>query len=149
MRDAVDRLRVRFGNDFRGRYGWAAKSLGKSDPSFADIEEDAGFDHMRPWYKMASHNVHANPKGIQFRLGYDGDDLMLAGPSNEGLADPGQYTALSLLQLTVVMLNLRITAENLIGLLVLSRLTDEVREAFLDAHHRMGESKRTDRTEAP
>jgi hypothetical protein len=148
MQDTVDRLCVRFGVDFRSTYGWAARSLGKSNPTFADVEGGAGLDHMRPWYKMASHNVHANPKGIQFRLGYDGDDLMLAGPSNKGLADPGQYTALSLLQLTVVMLNLRVTAENLIGLLVLSRLTDEVREAFLDAHHKMGESKRVSRAGA-
>jgi len=142
IEDSVNKLCERFGPNFREKYGWAAKSLDNPNPSFADIENSAGFEHMRPWYKMASHNVHANPKGIMFRLGYDQRDLMLAGPSNEGPADPGQSTALSLLQLTVPLLSLHVSAENLLELLVLSKLTHEVRDAFLEAHQKLEDRKK-------
>jgi Family of unknown function (DUF5677) len=141
MEDTINNLCERFGSNFRKRYGWAAKSLGKPDPSFADIENRAGFEHMRPWYKLASHNVHANPKGIMFRLGYGQWDLLLAGPSNEGLSAPGQSTALSLSQLTIALLNMRVSVENFLEILVLSKLTWEVRDAFLDAHQRLEELK--------
>jgi hypothetical protein len=42
-------------------------------------------DYLRPYYKLASHNVHAQPKGILFKLGLvQNQDILLAGPSNYG-----------------------------------------------------------------
>jgi hypothetical protein len=86
-----------YGPEFGKPYGWAAKHLAKRDPTIADIQEAAGIDHLGPYYRMASHNVHANPRGVFFKLGLIGElEVLLAGPSNSGLADPGYATALSL-----------------------------------------------------
>ena len=45
------------------------RRLSKQDLNFSDIERAVRLDHLRPYYKLASHNVHANPKGMLFRLG--------------------------------------------------------------------------------
>jgi uncharacterized protein DUF5677 len=80
-----DKLCSQYGKDFGANNGWAAEALSKSDPKFSDIERASGLERLRPYYKMASHNVHANPKGIQFRLGLSkGLNVLLAGPSNYG-----------------------------------------------------------------
>ena len=77
------------------------------DSPFADIEKASGLDHLRPYYKMASHNVHANPRGISFHLGLsDGSDILLAGPSSYGLTDPAHGAAMSVHQATIPMLSL-------------------------------------------
>jgi hypothetical protein len=102
----------------------------------ADIEADVGLDYMRPYYKMASNNVHANPQGILFKLGLIPEigDILLTGPSNLGLTDPGHCTAISLLQITT---NLLTTAEpnmdRIVILQILSALTNEIGEAFYKA----------------
>jgi len=92
---------AKYGPDFKGSQGWAAATLGKRDPTIADILEASKIDHLGPYYRMASHNVHANPKGVFFKLGLMGEmNVLLAGPSNAGLADPGDATARSLVQIS-------------------------------------------------
>jgi len=55
--------------DFAMPNGWASDALGKKRVTFADLESKGQLDHFRPYYKMASHNVHAGAKGITWRLG--------------------------------------------------------------------------------
>lgn len=66
--EAVEQLYAnllgRFGHSFGTQYGWAAEQLGIKKPAFDRIERAAGIDHLRAHYRMASHNVHANPKGV-------------------------------------------------------------------------------------
>src|SRR6266571_2091772 len=51
-----DALITRFGTVFSEDYGWAAQALGKTGRvTFADIERDMHLDHLRPYYRMASH----------------------------------------------------------------------------------------------
>jgi hypothetical protein len=110
--------------------------LNKLRPNFRDIEEYVGLDYLRPFYKMACHNIHANPKGVFFKLGlYPTDpEILLAGPSNLGLADPGQGTALSLLQVTICLLTSKTTIDGLIIGEILRRLNEEIEEAFFEIH---------------
>jgi translation initiation factor 2 beta subunit (eIF-2beta)/eIF-5 len=128
-------LTARFGPAFKESHGWAAHHLKKPNPTFADIERAVRSDHLRPYYRLASHNVHANPKGVFFKLGMMGEtDILLAGPSNAGLADPGQGAAISLARacsnLTVLLCDL----DTLVALKMIAHLMDEVREAFGVAH---------------
>jgi len=135
VRQARDAALQRYGRDFDSQYGWAALALGKKRPSLRDIEEAARIDHFRAHYKMASHNVHANPKGVFFKLGLmDKQEVLLAGPSNAGLSDPGQSTAISLLQITSALCTLQPDLDSIVGQKVLVRLTDEAVEAFASAH---------------
>ena len=126
----------KFGRSFNEDYGWAASALGTERPSIAAIERAAQMDHLRPYYRMASDNVHANSHGTFYKLGgFSPDlDILLSGPSNMGLADPGHGTALSLSQITAALVSTAPTLDSLIELMVLRQLEEETGEAFFHAH---------------
>lgn len=127
--------KLRFGKDFTFQYGWAAHHLAKSNPTFADLEEASGIDHLRPYYRLASHNVHANIKGLLFKVGLLSEiDVLLAGPSNAGLAEPGHSTALSLNHVTMSLMNIDQTLDTLVAMQVMALLANEIGEAFGQAH---------------
>jgi len=136
IRETYQHYINKYGPNYKQPYGWASVVLAKDHPTIADIEADVGLDHMRPYYKMASHNVHANPQGILFKLGLipESADILLTGPSNLGLADPGHCAAISLLQITT---NLLTTAEpnldRIVILQILSALANEIGAAFYEA----------------
>ncbi|MBR0840485.1 hypothetical protein JQ607_09830 [Bradyrhizobium liaoningense] len=136
-------LIAKYGKPFRNSQGWAAKHLGKDDPSFADIQEAASIDHLAPFYKMASHNVHANPKGVLFKLGLAGQsNILLAGPSNAGLTDPGHAAALSLVQISSSLLSLNSTADYIVTMKMMQILADEIGDALIVAHRELEEEER-------
>ena len=122
---------ARFGRHFKEQYGWASAALGKSKPTFADIEIGAGVEHLRPYYKLASHNVHANPRGVFFRLGMLKErQMILAGPSDAGLSDPGQSAAISLAQLSAAICRLHPTLDSCVMAKLIGNLADDVAQAF-------------------
>jgi hypothetical protein len=140
--DAIEREYVlaldRYGTNFRSQNGWASEYVKKGNPNFADLEIAAGVDHLRPYYKLASHNVHANPKGVLFKLGFFGDaNTLLAGPSNAGLADPGHSTAISLNQISATILHFFPSFDNIIAVKVMSLLADTIGKEFLKAHKQL------------
>ncbi|WP_292388896.1 DUF5677 domain-containing protein [Methanosarcina sp. UBA5] len=127
----------KYGESFEHLYGWASKELNKPRPKFTDIEKAVGSEHMRPYYKMASNAVHAEPNGTFFNIGLskaDEEKILLAGPSDSGLADPGSGTAVSLNLINTILITSRPTVENLIILQATSMLVNEINEAFLEAH---------------
>lgn len=136
-----DALVKRFGSSFKDDYGWAAGALGKKRVSFGDLEAEAGLGHLRPYYKMASHNVHANIKGAKFKLGLglEKQPLLLAGPSSYGFADPAHGAAISLSQITVALLNTRPNLDRLVILTILNRLTKEIGDEFLGIQTKLDE----------
>jgi len=140
VQQAYDAVIAKFGSAFgKGDYGWAGHHLGKVKPTFRDIESAARVDHFRAHYRMASHNVHANPKGVFFRLGLLAESqVLLAGPSNAGLADPGHGAALSLARVTAALAGLQqSTLDNIVALQMIVQLVDEIGEAFGEAHERL------------
>ncbi len=137
----------RFGKSFKEEYGWAASVAGNERPTFVNIEKLADVDHMRPYYRMASINVHAGSHGAYFRLGQGlstENRSLLAGPSILGLADPGHATAISLCQTTVSLLATRSTVSYLVVSRILMKMQDEIGEAFLDVHHQLESSEEGD-----
>jgi Family of unknown function (DUF5677) len=136
-------LVARFGLAYRTDYGWAASELNKDRPSFRDIEEEVGLDYLRPFYKMASHNVHANPKGILFKLGlYNNDrDILLAGPSNTGLTDPAHSAAISLGQITTNLLTMDSNLDRLVICSMLLKLQRRIGDEFLKVQNVIEENE--------
>jgi len=134
LKKEYDLLINRFGTIFKKEYGWAYPTIDSKNPTFRDIEKAVGLNHLRPYYKMACHNVHANPRGIFFKLGLypDSRDILLAGPSNIGLADPGHSAALSLAQITISLLTHNPNLDRLVICQIVFKLQDEIGAAFLD-----------------
>jgi hypothetical protein len=138
LQQQFDKVVARYGTSFKEPYGWAADHLKNPKPNFAQIEEAAKIHRLRPHYRFASHNVHANPKGAFFRLGLlPGTPLLLAGPSNSGLVEPGQCAALSLAQVTTVFGTLHPSLDNNVTLRVIAQLVEEIEEAFGAAQKRL------------
>ncbi|GAB4008041.1 hypothetical protein GCM10028808_13240 [Spirosoma migulaei] len=113
-----------------GNYGWAASALGKKKVDYKDIEGDVGVSHLRPYYKQASANIHATPKGLFFSLGTATSNILPTGPSIFGLMSPGQLTAISLLQITTSFLQLQLNVDRVVMCHVLTKLEKEVGLAF-------------------
>jgi hypothetical protein len=136
-------LIARFGPAYRNEYGWAASELNKDRPSFRDIEEEVGLDYLRPFYKLASHNVHANPKGIFFKLGlYNNNrDILLAGPSNTGLTDPAHSAAISLGQITTNLLTMDSNLDRLVICNMLLKLGRRIGDEFLKVQNLIEENE--------
>jgi hypothetical protein len=127
IKQQYDRVIQEYGSSFGKQYGWASDVLGSEHPSFAALERKVGIDHLRGHYGMASYNVHANPKGIFFNLGLmDENALLLAGPSNSGLADPGHAAAISLLQVSTVIGTIEPNLDRLVVLRILQKISDEI-----------------------
>ncbi len=140
-----DALIERYGSRFGDPYGWAQAALAAKDQRYAKqkatlaaIELSVGTQHMRPYYRMASHGIHANPKGITWTpdlLPTDGRESLLTGPSPAGLADPGHSTLISLTRVTATTLASKKGEATGLIILALLQLTDEAGEAYLQAHH--------------
>lgn len=143
LKNLRDELRNKYGRSFvRETYGWAADVLNKEKPRFSDIEDAVNLSHHRPFYRMAAHAIHANPKSITFNLGSPetNKELLLTGPSNTGLADPGQSTAISLHHINVALLGTRTGFQSQKILHVMSLLVEEIKYKFIEVH-KLTESK--------
>jgi hypothetical protein len=136
IQSTKEKVVERYGRNFKTSYGWAAHALGMDRPMLSHIERASGIDHLRAHYRMASHPVHANPKGILFKLGllHNEKDVILTGPSDAGLADPGQCSAISLYQVTTALGLLKPSLDNFVVLRILNLLIDETQEAFHEAN---------------
>ena len=143
IKEAYDQLLEKYGEHFKNKYGWAAKALGKANPNFSEIEQLAGLSHSRPFYLMGNLSVHASSKGTLFRLGAPpgSSNMLVAGPSLFGFAEPGQATAWTMNQLTGALLltNPNIDSITLVG--ATSMLVDEIYEAFYEAENTLESSK--------
>lgn len=120
------------GQNFKRPYGWAVPFISAS-ANFASIEEDVDLDHWRPYYKLASYNVHAGPKSLEPLLGTPKEaDILLAGPSDAGFADPAHSAAISLSQLTAWLLLYRPNLDSVVMSKVLIALSDQIGDEFVE-----------------
>ena len=137
IQERKDELIARFGQNYKNSYGWASAVLANPNPTFADIEKRVNLNHLRPYYRLASHSVHANPKGIFFKLGLlENSQILLTGSSHLGLCDPGQLTAISLANISVALLAHKPTIDTNIFARTMLRFSNEVTESFIKAHDR-------------
>lgn len=114
--------------------GWAVGLPGLSKrPTFAQLERLAELDHLRPYYTWASHEVHANPKGVRLNQveGFGGL-VKLAGRTDIGLADPAQSALIALTQATSSMLTLPgvLSPTRVVGSKAVLALVDEACDEF-------------------
>lgn len=116
-------------DNFQDEYGWIPRSI-LADRNFKALEEKVKLESLRPFYNLACDAVHGGPKGF-YRLGlmdiYQ-RKILLVGASNYGLADPIQNTAISLLQVTICLLNLEPDFEGIIQMYVMGNYVNKIGE---------------------
>jgi len=143
LKGRYESVLLRYGNAYGEKYGWASAALNNRNPSFAEIERAAGLSYLGPYYKWASYNVHATPKGVFVKLGLLPEEkILLAGPSNLGLTDPAQLAALSLTQITTTLLTIVPNIDRLVMCEVLRKFGGGIGEAFFKVQQEIERSGR-------
>jgi hypothetical protein len=115
------------GRSLKSDWDWAQCVISKDRITFAEIEADIEMDHWRPRYKWACRHIHSSFSAPNSLLGQSeaAQHIHQVGPSNSGLVDPIQMTAISLVQATVTFI--LYDSPNL-ETLVLSRALDQMAE---------------------
>ncbi|HUE69417.1 MAG TPA: DUF5677 domain-containing protein [Pirellulaceae bacterium] len=136
IRAEADAVIQKYGPDFKRDYGWASHALGTADATFTKVEAALDMAHWRPFFKMACHSVHAGSQALSFCMSVptEAHGMLLTGPSNAGLADPGHSTAISLTLASVALLTFRPNLDSLVTCKCMQQLCDDIGEAFLAAH---------------
>jgi hypothetical protein len=96
---------ARYGIEFKEPYGWAAVLTrnGKA-PKFDQLERLANLSHFRSDYQWMCHEVHAGAMGLSLNLTVRGGEVVtIAGPTNVGFGDPGEWALRNLMTLTSVL----------------------------------------------
>jgi hypothetical protein len=131
LKARYDALLAKYGKPFKQQYGWAATTLKRDRPSFADIELATKVDHLRPYYQLASHPVHANAKGLYFKLGAFERRGTQALATNHGFATPASNAVMSVVQTTSALLMLAPSLDAIVNVRLIQKLADEVELAFV------------------
>ena len=140
MRADRDNVVGTYGEPFGRTNGWAACLMenGKAPIGFKALELLAGADHMRSYYSLASHEVHADAKSWLTNHETIGDvTFRSTGPSPRGMADAGQIALISLNQVTVNTMNASPDIDerpgDILAILVLNRLVQRACDEFAAA----------------
>ncbi len=140
MRLRRDEVVARYGTPYKFDWGMGGGvAAGRPAAQLSRLEGLAAMEHLRPWFRLSSHGIHSGSTGaIHSRDFYGEGDAMLAGPSNAGLADPGNGALISLHQVTAVLLIHGgpdgPEAQDLLTLKAVSNLLDRAQGRFLEIH---------------
>ena len=94
------------------------------------VEQSVSLGSLSPFVRMANSRIHAGPKSVYFSLAQPDHarDMMIAGPSAYGIADPLQHSAFSLTLCTSTLLLYRQSSQTLALARALCQLRDEIFE---------------------
>jgi hypothetical protein len=137
---------TRFGPEMTRPNGWAALLFpGSTRISFAELEERGGLGHLRPFYRLGSHHVHAGARAAELNTTTSptGGILITTGAAVYGdIAEVCHGAMISLHQVTSALVNECISSgdeiqgpvELLMGLIAQQRFVDDAGEAYLNAY---------------
>ncbi|TCC10894.1 DUF5677 domain-containing protein [Kribbella soli] len=143
-RSEREALISQYGTDFKKDYGWAIPLFGFA-PNFRQLEERAGLDHLRGYYRWASHEVHSGSRGWSLNTfeRVDGSLYRLTGRTIEGFTEPGTMAITSLVQTMTFLLTSgndeALSPRDLVGCTAVKLLAERCDEAFLAAETEVAE----------
>lgn len=123
-----------YGSSYKNERGWAAECLDEKNPTFKDIEEKSGLEHLRPDYTDSNNNIHAGALSIISRLGLYEDEhdfSLLSGPSYIGLSYPAQSMITSISQVVCSAITIIPSMDNIVAGNTLMALGDLAIDLFL------------------
>lgn len=143
----IDRFGEAYDREFRP--GWALHVFDSPQGGMRRLEKEAGLQHLRPFYRLASKSVHGTPKGTLNRVGIvdlpdvsEQRNVLPAGPTNAGFADPASLTAISLSQVTSALATLKSSVVRSVSGLVIQMLVEDVDEIFVAKENDLKEQER-------
>ncbi len=160
-----DAVLARYGEGFHKSYAWALPALLRHNSElkgrrigFDHLQTAVNVQHWTPYYRMASHAIHPSATFIRSHLGTRLDvPVILAGPSNADLADPGQGALLSLTNATAALLMYEPSSLDLIDcrvslsamVLSLNVLADSAISEFIKTHQQLENEMSADKGSPP
>lgn len=129
----------KYGESFKNENGWSYDLFNKKKITFYDLENYSGLDFLRPFYKFSSVRVHVNSKSVDYKLSlslsykHNKDEILLSGPSNEGLVDPMQCASMSLIDTTRSLLSINENIDSLVSEKILLLWDDKLKEELVEA----------------
>lgn len=130
----VEALKEEYGKEFASDFGWAAKALELKKVTFKELEGAVDLTKLRPYYRLASEQVHASSRGVFARQGLiaegPADAIPLAGPSNYGFSDTAANTASSLLLATASLNLVALTVDTAVYTLILMKWIRPLGDSF-------------------
>jgi hypothetical protein len=131
LKQRYDSMLAKYGKPFKEQYGWAASVLAHPRPSFADIELAVKLDHLRPYYQLASHPVHANSKGLYFKIGAFRRRGIAASATNHGFATPASSAFVSASQILMALMMVVPSLDAIMNVKLVRQLSEEAEIAFV------------------
>lgn len=147
-----NRLLTLYGKEFKEDYGWIPKSI-LTDQNFKGLTRILSLDHYLPFYDESNNQLHGGSKGF-YRMGLthkQQNKLLLAGPTDFGLADPLQNTVYCLKLINATYLNSKDNIEDMIKLGVLHEFTKDIGDTAVkiqnDLEHVISKNMRVDKSQ--
>ncbi|HHQ6628252.1 TPA: DUF5677 domain-containing protein [Serratia fonticola] len=139
IKDKYDELLSKYGENYKNEYGWCSDLFNKKKVNFFEVESFVGLSHLRPFYKFSSNRVHIGSKSIDYKLGLSlssqiwDEEILLSGPSNEGLIDPMQCAGMSLVDITDSLLSIILSIDMMVSSKVLSLWNEQMKQELIEA----------------
>lgn len=130
---ARERILKKYGKEFSDSYGWTMASLPKGKRNFRELEKLVEKDYLRVIYCWANESVHSGVSGIKTKLSLRDNQqkYFLTGPNDCGFTDPAQFTTCSLLEMSLVLLEMEDSLLNKVYTELLYFFQNEVVKNFL------------------
>ncbi|WP_194904407.1 DUF5677 domain-containing protein [Catenulispora rubra] len=137
LKQQYDGVLTRWGAQFHKRHQWAAPLFANSKSiEFGQLEDLAGLGHLKPFYRLSNHYVHAGPRSAVLNLyNVRGRRSIGAGArADTDIGEVGHGALTSLLQCTVPLIARDGVVSNdpdtLLAIKCMQRLVDDAGTAF-------------------
>lgn len=136
LSNEVEKLKEEYGKSYaEGDYNWALNVIKpkRKNIAFWEIEKNIRFEHMKPFYKSASNNIHTGSSSLYFHRGLHGEeaDKILMGPSSYGVETPCDLASHCICITTSnLLLTTTQTLEQQIQGLLLSKIREDLEESL-------------------
>ncbi len=136
LSNEVEKLKEEYGKFYaEGDYNWALNVIKpkRKNVAFWEIEKNIKFEHMKPFYKSASNNIHTGSSSLYFHRGLHGEetDKILMGASSYGVETPCDLASHCICITTSnLLLTTTQTLEQQIQGLLLSKIRENLEESL-------------------
>lgn len=133
LKEEKERLCNKYDRDYHKTWGWIPSSI-INDKHFRSLEKHIGLDRLHPYYNWSSAKVHGSSRGLRSMglMDKEQNAILIVGPSNYGLADPLQNTAISLMHVSICLLNLCPDLESITQMKIIQYFVDEIGEKAVE-----------------